>query len=123
MLGVECSTAKFLSRQPALSYSDLVNVAFRNEHLSSAQFKKLTVIPTGAGNIADAGIPNNVRKDAESVPEPAVRPSQDNVDYHVGRGGAGNEHMAEKKAEKANGGHVSVADKLKGKLFGAFGKK
>jgi hypothetical protein len=84
---------------------------------------------TGAGNIGDVGTPGTIRKDHDLVPDDAVRPSKDNYDYHTGRGGAGNEHLAidheKKAAEKqlAEGGQASVADKLKRKLFGAFGKK
>lgn len=83
---------------------------------------------TGAGNIADVGTAPTVRKDHDHVPETNVRDSQDNYDYHTGRGGAGNEHLAidhEKKAaekQRAEGGPVSIADKLKSKLFGAFKK-
>jgi hypothetical protein len=62
------------------------------------------------------------------VPEAAVRPSTDNTDYHTGRGGAGNEHIAKKPAaDKAGEGGpvapVGLADRLKRKIFGAFGKK
>lgn len=83
---------------------------------------------TGAGNIGDPHTAPSIRKDEDLIPEGVVRPSQDNVDYHVGRGGAGNEHVAidhEKTAaekHRAAGGPVSLADKLKGKLFGAFKK-
>jgi len=61
-----------------------------------------------------------------AVPESAVRASSENTDYHTGRGGAGNEHLVEgekKPAFNADGSPMSVADKLKGKLFGVFGKK
>jgi hypothetical protein len=85
---------------------------------------------TGAGNISDVGLPATVRKDQDVVPESVVRPSQEQYDYHTGRGGAGNEHLAidheKKAAEKqlaAGSGPISVADKLKSKLFGSFGSK
>lgn len=85
---------------------------------------------SGAGNISDVGLPSTGRKDQDLVPESVVRPSQEQYDYHTGRGGAGNEHMAidhEKKAaenQRSTGtSPVSVADKLKGKLFGSFGSK
>jgi GTPase involved in cell partitioning and DNA repair len=84
----------------------------------------------GAGNISDVGLPATVRKDQDVVPESVVRPSQEQYDYHTGRGGAGNEHLAidheKKAAEKqlaAGSGPISVADKLKSKLFGSFGSK
>lgn len=82
----------------------------------------------GAGNIGDVGAAATVRKDQDIVPEAAYRASQDNQDYHTGRGGAGNEHVAnghdKKEAQKAseNGASVSLADKLKHKLFGAIKK-
>jgi hypothetical protein len=69
------------------------------------------------------------------VPESSVRPSQDNVDHHTGRGGAGNEHIASHEApspssqehpRKVVGGEVapvSLADKWKRKLVGIFKKK
>lgn len=55
------------------------------------------------------------------VPAEATRPSTENQDYHVGRGGAGNEHHApeEKKASTAPTG---LADKLKAKIVGVFKK-
>lgn len=67
-----------------------------------------------------------------------MRQSTDTGDYHTGRGGAGNEHMGsghahhghhhdeKSKAEAVAGADdkdqapVSLADKLKQKLFGAF---
>lgn len=79
----------------------------------------------GAANILDknAAAP---RTDADVVPPEATRPSMENKDYHVGRGGAGNEHLApghEKNAEKAGkGGNVGLADKLKAKVTGIFKK-
>lgn len=76
----------------------------------------------------------------EMVPEEAMRPSMENQDYHVGRGGAGNEHHApghephhhlphshkeEKKPEKPAAGSsapTGLADKLKAKIVGVFKK-
>lgn len=57
-----------------------------------------------------------------------MRPSSENTDYHTGRGGAGNEHLAPGKehATRVADGATSpkgLADKLKHKLFGSFGKK
>ena len=59
------------------------------------------------------------------IPEIAVRPSQDNLDFHTGRGGAGNEHTAHDEKKTADKTHhasapVGLADRLKMKLFGAF---
>jgi hypothetical protein len=71
------------------------------------------------------------RKDQDLVPESAYRASHDNQDYHTGRGGAGNEHVSnseekhkEEKKTVENGGAapISLADKLKHKLFGAMKK-
>ncbi|KAK1755073.1 hypothetical protein QBC47DRAFT_382675 [Echria macrotheca] len=80
----------------------------------------------GAANIGDPGTKAVNRADKDSVPEAAVRPSSENTDYHTGRGGAGNAHIvpggAEKKVDSA-GGPISLADKLKSKIFGRFGKK
>lgn len=68
------------------------------------------------------------------MPDAATRPSTDNLDYHVGRGGAGNEHHApghehhkdEKKPEApaaaTKEAPTGLADKLKNKLLGAFKK-
>ncbi|KAG8416939.1 hypothetical protein J3459_013489 [Metarhizium acridum] len=81
----------------------------------------------GAGNIGDVGSAPAARKDKDVVPESAYRASQDNQDYHTGRGGAGNEHVADghgKKAADKTGesaaAPVSLADKLKQKLFGVL---
>ncbi|KAK4086652.1 hypothetical protein Purlil1_9042 [Purpureocillium lilacinum] len=85
----------------------------------------------GAGNIADVGTTSSQRKDQDIIPDVAVRASQDTQDYHTGRGGAGNEHTSAERAKsppaKTNGGAtgeapISLADKLKEKLFGAFKK-
>lgn len=52
----------------------------------------------------------------------------ENTDYHVGRGGAGNEHHAEggDKKDAAAAGHKEgpkgLADKLKAKVTGLFKK-
>lgn len=98
----------------------------------------------GAGNIGDKGVPATERKDRDIIPEAAVRLSTDTGDYHTGRGGAGNEHTAAGHAHHGDHGHksketaaaeagapeaekettgappLSVADKLKQKLFSAF---
>jgi hypothetical protein len=91
---------------------------FRPRSLNAGQLT--TNLPTGAGNIGDKGVPAQVRKDHDVVPEAAVRPSQDG-DYHVGRGGAGNAHVAENKTTHPV--HHSLADKLKGQILGVFKKK
>ncbi|OAA45554.1 hypothetical protein NOR_03343 [Metarhizium rileyi] len=81
----------------------------------------------GAGNIGDVGSVATSRKDKDVVPEIAYRASQDNQDYHTGRGGAGNEHVGnghDKRAWPKTGERgvapVSLADKLKNKLFGVM---
>jgi hypothetical protein len=57
------------------------------------------------------------------VPEIALQPSKDDADYHTGRGGAGNEHIAKKSSQdKAGGAPVGLADKLKRKFLGVFKK-
>ncbi|KAJ6445680.1 Cystathionine beta-synthase [Purpureocillium lavendulum] len=83
----------------------------------------------GAGNIADVGTAASQRKDQDVIPDVAVRASHDTQDYHTGRGGAGNEHSAaerEKPPPAKSSAHgdapISLADKLKEKLFGAFKK-
>lgn len=85
------------------------------------------VLQTGAGNIGDVGSAPAARKDKDVVPESAYRASQDNQDYHTGRGGAGNEHVAnghgKKEADRTGEGAaapVGLADKLKQKLFGVI---
>ncbi len=55
-----------------------------------------------------------VRKDDVAIPEVALRPSMEGENFHTGRGGAGNEHMADAVAPKHPEG---LADKLKHKLF------
>lgn len=62
------------------------------------------------------------------MPELAIRPSMDNQDHHVGRGGAGNEHHHHseednnKKKDGAKEAPRGLADKLKAKLTGVFKK-
>ena len=78
---------------------------------------------TGAANIGDAGTKSTHRADRDIIPEAAVRPSSENTDFHTGRGGAGNAHLAEGKehATVVHDGLVAplgLADKLKHKLFG-----
>ncbi|RDA82485.1 hypothetical protein CP532_2316 [Ophiocordyceps camponoti-leonardi (nom. inval.)] len=82
----------------------------------------------GAGNIADVGSAASQRRDQDHVPDSAVRVSQDKQDFHTGRGGAGNEHSLSLdsdrrpmvKTQTSNDASISVADKLKDKLFNAF---
>ncbi|KAI1641763.1 hypothetical protein F4815DRAFT_34374 [Daldinia loculata] len=95
----------------------------------------------GAANIADADKPPSaMRTDRDIVPEEATRPSTDGESFHVGRGGAANVHLSEqdkqKKQEKHHGAgkvvdspstpgtapNLSLADKLKHKIFGVFKK-
>lgn len=59
------------------------------------------------------------------MPEQATRPSAENQEYHVGRGGAGNEHHAPGHEKNGAGaqGPKGLADKLKAKILGAFKKK
>jgi hypothetical protein len=54
------------------------------------------------------------RKDEIAVPEVALRPSTDNENFHVGRGGEGNVHIGAADAQKHPEG---LADKLKNMLF------
>ncbi|PFH57450.1 hypothetical protein XA68_15039 [Ophiocordyceps unilateralis] len=80
----------------------------------------------GAGNIADVGTPASQRKDQDRVPETAVRVSQEKQDFHTGRGGVGNEHSSLDSDRRpmvraqTSDASVSLADKLKDKLFNAF---
>ncbi len=79
--------------------------------------------PPGAANIGDAGQPAKHRIDREIVPVEATRPSMDEADYHTGRGGVGNEHVADDKGKKPlKPAPQGLADKLKGKIFGVFKK-
>ncbi|OAA60983.1 hypothetical protein SPI_05007 [Niveomyces insectorum RCEF 264] len=72
----------------------------------------------GTGNIGDVGLRRSVeRADAPVVPEAAVRPSTDLSDYHTGRGGAGNEHLAPGH-DKTKAGTAKPADD-KGKVAGS----
>lgn len=96
-------------------------------------------IMLGAGNIGDKGHPTTERKDRDIIPEAAIRQSLENADYHTGRGGAGNEHLAnghphnngqkhkengaglkEEKKTDTSAAPTSLADKLKEKLLSAF---
>jgi len=82
----------------------------------------------GAANIGDPGRISTSRKDHDIVPEVALRPSSENTDYHTGRGGAGNEHLAPGKEPDTPvadrpASPKGLADKLKHKLFSSFGKK
>ncbi|KAG0650590.1 hypothetical protein D0Z07_2763 [Hyphodiscus hymeniophilus] len=54
------------------------------------------------------------RKDEVAIPEVALRPSMENDNFHTGRGGEGNVHIAAPTAPKHPEG---LADKLKNKLF------
>ncbi|KAI6373932.1 hypothetical protein MCOR25_003319 [Pyricularia grisea] len=78
----------------------------------------------GAANIGDKGVNSTGRLDKDNVPESAVRPSTEGQDFHVGRGGAGNEHVTPAHvADKKAGDHpIGLADRLKAKMFGAFKK-
>ncbi len=48
----------------------------------------------------------------------------DNIDYHTGRGGVGNEHLVEGKNKDKEEiiAPQGLADKLKDKIFGVFKK-
>ncbi|KAH8676832.1 hypothetical protein BGZ60DRAFT_371352 [Tricladium varicosporioides] len=73
---------------------------------------------TGRGGVANIGSPKvkaTERKDEIAVPEVALRPSMEGENFHVGRGGEGNIHLAEKEAGSKH--PVGLADKLKNKLF------
>lgn len=83
---------------------------------------------TGAANIVDHDAAGP-RTDKEVVPDAAVRPSTDDQDHHVGRGGAGNEHLApghehhhDSKKKKEGQPPTGLADKLKAKIVGVFKK-
>ncbi|KAF3762357.1 hypothetical protein M406DRAFT_357423 [Cryphonectria parasitica EP155] len=96
-----------------------------------------TGVSTGRGGAANIIGKNAAepRQDKEVVPEEAIKPSMENQDYHVGRGGAGNEHHApghdhkdkqvaagEEGATTASAGRKGLADKLKAKITGIFKK-
>lgn len=68
----------------------------------------------GAANIGSPKVAATQRKDEIAIPEVALRPSMENENYHTGRGGGGNVHVAEQTAPKHPEG---LADKLKNKLF------
>ncbi|TVY36069.1 hypothetical protein LSUB1_G004740 [Lachnellula subtilissima] len=68
----------------------------------------------GAANIGSPGLKATARKDDVVVPEIALRPSMENENFHVGRGGEGNVHTAPAVTQKHPEG---LADKLKNKLF------
>ena len=53
------------------------------------------------------------RKDEIAIPEVAIRPSMENENFHTGRGGTGNVHIAAGASKHP----VGLADKLKNKLF------
>ena len=75
--------------------------------------------PPGSANIANADKgAAATRADKQVVPDAAVRPSDENKDYHTGRGGAGNAHLAAKADEVP----IGLADKLKNKVLGIFRK-
>lgn len=68
----------------------------------------------GAANIGSPKIPaTGERKDEITIPETALRASSEGENFHTGRGGAGNEVLAEKVVKHP----VGLADKLKNKLF------
>jgi len=68
----------------------------------------------GAANIGSPKVAATARKDEIAIPEVALRPSMEGENYHTGRGGGGNVHVAEPAAPKHPEG---LADKLKNKLF------
>lgn len=84
---------------------------------------------TGAANIVDQNAAEP-RTDKEVVPDAALRPSTEDQDHHVGRGGAGNEHLApghehhhdDGKKKVEGKAHKGLADKLKAKIVGVFKK-
>ena len=80
----------------------------------------------GAGNIGSPGLNPTERKDAEAIPEAALRPSSDDQNYHVGRGGGGNIHHGDgavKKTETKPAAELGFADKIKNKLFKKHAEK
>jgi hypothetical protein len=73
----------------------------------------------GAANIGDKeATPDAHRNDIMVVPPSAKKASLEDKDYHTGRGGAGNEHIAKKLTTTP----VGLADKLKNKIMGVFKK-
>jgi hypothetical protein len=88
---------------------------------------------TGEGNIGEPGVAPTKRTDKDIVPEEALRvASSDNVDVHLGRGGAGNVHLGpEHQKQKITDGaahdqeqqhHIGLADKLKYRVLKLFKK-
>ncbi|KAI9788960.1 MAG: hypothetical protein M1816_006418 [Peltula sp. TS41687] len=76
----------------------------------------------GQGNIGSPGMKPVHRDSQEVIPEAAIRPSTENENYHIGRGGEGNFHHGKPEPEKNSAPQQQgLADKLKGMLFG--GKK
>lgn len=82
----------------------------------------------GAANIVDHDAAGP-RTDKEVVPDAAMRPSTEDQDHHVGRGGAGNEHLApghehkhDGKKKETGSSPTGLADKLKAKIMGVFKK-
>jgi len=73
----------------------------------------------GAANIENPGKPAALGGGKDVVPEAAMRPSMENTDHHVGRGGAGNEFVAKPKEEPP---HIGLAEKLKNILMGRRNK-
>ena len=67
----------------------------------------------GAANIGSPGQKANKRNDDMAIPEVALRPSMEGENFHTGRGGQGNVHVAEAAPKHPEG----LADKLKNKLF------
>jgi len=72
----------------------------------------------GAANIENPGKPAAPGAGKDVVPEAAMRPSMENADHHVGRGGLGNEHHGKKEEQP----HVGLADKLKNMIMGRRNK-
>ncbi|KKY14609.1 hypothetical protein UCRPC4_g06678 [Phaeomoniella chlamydospora] len=73
----------------------------------------------GAGNIGSPGLKptSGNAHDREVVPELSIQPGYE--DYHVGRGGKGNEHHeGHSKADHSKVAHEGLADKLKNKILG-----
>jgi hypothetical protein len=68
----------------------------------------------GAANIGSAHTKPTSRHDVEVVPEAATRSSQEDAQFHTGRGGEGNVHLLGKKTSTHPEG---LADKWKHKLF------
>ena len=57
------------------------------------------------------------RTDSDLIPDAAKR-SEERVDHHTGRGGAGNEERSNPMTGNQTASPVGLADKLKNKLFG-----